>query len=227
MPTPLVIFDLDGTLLDTAPDLMASLNHTIDAIGLEPVAYEDVTFLVGAGARAMIDRALKLRDTTLSTAEKEQLFERFLDHYGGSMPGETLPYPGLLDAMDRLEAAGISMAICTNKVEALAKRLLTLLGLSHRFAAITGGDTFAVRKPHGDHLHGTIKQAVGHPHMTVMVGDSTRDIEAARNAGVPSIAVPFGYSDVAVETLRPDRIIRHYTELTPELVRDLFARTGT
>ena len=223
MPTPLVIFDLDGTLLDTAPDLMASLNYTIDAIGLEPVAYEDVTFLVGAGARTMIDRALELRDTVLSTAEKERLFERFLDHYGGSMPGETLPYPGVLDAMDRLEAAGMSMAICTNKVETLAKRLLTVLGLAHRFAAITGGDTFAVRKPDGDHLHGTIGKAAGCRHTTVMVGDSINDMEAARNAGVPSIAVPFGYSDVAVETLRPDRIIRHYAELTPELVSGLFA----
>ena len=117
----------------------------------------------------------------------------------------------------------MALAICTNKTEAMARRLLELLGLSHRFAAITGGDSFAVRKPHGDHIHGTIDQALGDKSATVMVGDSVNDIHAARNAGVPSIAVPFGYSDVAVEELAPNRVIQHYDELTPDLVYGLLA----
>ena len=224
MHNTLVIFDLDGTLLHTAPDLMASLNHAIAALELQPVAYEDMTYLVGSGARAMIDRALELRGAAVSEADKERLFARFLDHYSRSMPGDTVPYPGLLDALDRLEAAGMSLAICTNKVEAMAKRLLTALNLAERFAAITGGDTFEVRKPHGDHVRGTIEKASGSRDSTVLVGDSVNDIKAAHNAGVPSIAVPFGYSDVAVEDLRPDYIIRHYRELTPELVTGLLAR---
>ncbi len=223
MPKPLVIFDLDGTLLDTAPDLMESLNHTIDALGLAPVAYEDMTYLVGAGARAMIERALDLRNHVLADGELDGLFDRFLDHYSGAMPGSSAPFPGLLEAMERLEDAGMALAICTNKTEAMARRLLELLGLSHRFAAITGGDSFAVRKPHGDHIHGTIDQALGDKSATVMVGDSVNDIHAARNAGVPSIAVPFGYSDVAVEELAPNRVIQHYDELTPDLVYGLLA----
>jgi phosphoglycolate phosphatase len=221
MPSPLVIFDLDGTLLDTAPDLMESLNHAICTLGLEPVRYDDMTFLVGAGARAMIERALDLRKAVIREAELDRLFDQFLDFYSGSMPGASRPYPGVLDAMDRLASAEMSLAVCTNKTEAMAKRLLDLLGLSQRFSAITGGDTFAVRKPHGDHIRWTIKQALGSETAAVMVGDSVNDIQAAQNAGIPSIAVPFGYSDVAVEHLGPDRVISHYEELTPELVTGL------
>lgn len=224
MPAPLVIFDLDGTLLDTAPDLMKSLNHTIGKLGLEPVRYEDITFLVGAGARAMIVRALEMRETAVHESEIENLFNRFIEFYSGSMPGISVPYPGLLSALDRLEAAGMSMAVCTNKTEALARRLLDLLGLTGRFSAITGGDTFSVRKPHGDHIRGTIEMALGSEAAAIMIGDSINDIHAARNAGIPSVAVPFGYSDVAVEHLAPNRIISHYDELTPDLVNRLLKR---
>lgn len=224
MSTPLVIFDLDGTLLDTAPDLMKSLNHTISKLGLEPVEYDDITFLVGAGARAMIERALEMRNTVVHESEIELLFARFIEFYSGSMPGVSTPYPGLLEALDRLEAAGMSMAVCTNKTESLARRLLDLLGLTRRFSAITGGDTFTVRKPHGDHIRGTIDMALGSMAAAVMIGDSVNDIHAAQNAGIPSIAVPFGYSDTAVEHLGPNRIIHHYDELTPDLVTGLLSR---
>ncbi len=224
MPRPLVIFDLDGTLLDTAPDLMTSLNHTIGRLGLAPVHYDDITSLVGAGARAMIVRALEMRDTIVHESEIDRLFARFIEFYSGSMPGASTPYPGLLDALDRLEAAGMAMAVCTNKTESLARRLLDLLGLAKRFCAITGGDTFPVRKPHGDHIRGTIDMALGCSTAAVMVGDSVNDIHAAQNAGIPSIAVPFGYSDVAVEHLGPNRVIGHYDELTPDLVNGLLVR---
>lgn len=224
MPTPLVIFDLDGTLLDTAPDLMESLNHTIGKLGLEPVHYDDIAFLVGAGARAMIVRALEMRNTAVQESEIDLLFAGFIEFYSGSMPGVSTPYPGLLDALDRLDAAGMSMAVCTNKTESLARRLLDLLNLTERFTAITGGDTFPVRKPHGDHIHGTIKLALGSRKTAVMIGDSVNDIRAAKNAGIPSIAVPFGYSDTAVEQLGPNRVINHYDELTPDLVSGLLSR---
>jgi phosphoglycolate phosphatase len=219
----LVIFDLDGTLVDTAPDLIDSLNHTIAGAGLEPVGFEDLTHLVGQGARTMIARAFALRETELQPAHLDELFAVFLKHYRDNMPGRSKPYDGVVAAMDRLEAAGYALAICTNKSESLARALLVEIGLDHRFRAIIGGDSLPYRKPDGRHIVATAEAAgAGHLH-AVMIGDSVNDIEAARNAAVPSIAVPFGYSDVPVHDLRPDHVIAHYDELTPALVERLLA----
>lgn len=223
VPPLLAVFDLDGTLIDTAPDLVDSLNHTIAARDLEPVTYADLTHLVGHGARAMIERAFALRGVPLTDGDYEAMLERFIDHYKGGMPGKSRPYPGLLAALDRLEAAGIRAAVCTNKMEGLARPLIEGLGMTSRFAAITGGDTFVVRKPDPEHLLGTIRLAGGEPSRAVMIGDSLNDFKVAANAGIPSIAVPFGYSDVPVETLKPGRVIQHFDELTPELVEDMLA----
>ncbi|MDL2400618.1 HAD family hydrolase [Rhizobium mayense] len=223
MKSPLVVFDLDGTLLDTHADLVESLNHTIAALELAPVNYSDLTYLVGNGAQVMIERACKLRGYILKSEELPTLLQRFIAHYIETMPGLTQPYPGLLAALDALRAQGYKFAVCTNKMESLARILLERLGLTHYFEAITGGDTFTVRKPNAEHLIGTVERAGGDLRRTVMIGDSINDILVARNAGVPSIAVPFGYSDVSVDTLGPNRVITHYDELTPALVRDLLA----
>lgn len=223
MSAPLVVFDLDGTLVDTAGDLIASLNHTIGLEGLEPVGYDDLTWLVGHGAQVMISRAFALRGRELSDGDLARMLAVFVDHYAEAMPGVSKPYPGLLAAMDRLTAAGAGLAVCTNKLETLARRLIDGLGLSPRFSAITGGDTFAVRKPDAEHLLGTVRLAGGDPARTVMIGDSLNDMAVARNAGIPSIGVPFGYSDVPVAELEPTRIIAHFDELTPALVEDLLA----
>lgn len=224
MPTMLAVFDLDGTLIDTAPDLIDSLNHTIAIRHLEPVTYADLTHLVGHGAKAMIERAFALRNAPLADADFAPMLARFIEHYKGGMPGKSTLYPGLLASLDRLAEAGVRLAICTNKMESLARPLIEGLGMTARFAAITGGDTFAVRKPDAEHLLGTIRLAGGEPSRTVMIGDSLNDIKVAANAGIPSIAVPFGYSDVAVETLNPTRVIRHFDELTPDLLQSLLAR---
>ncbi|ABC91161.1 phosphoglycolate phosphatase protein [Rhizobium etli CFN 42] len=220
-PAPLVVFDLDGTLLDTHADLVESLNHTIAALGLEPVSYDDLTHLVGQGARVMIERACRLRGHSLAEDGLPLLVERFVAHYAGNMPGHTEPYPGLVAAMNRLKSTGYRLAVCTNKMESLAVGLLDKLDLVSYFEAITGGDTFQYRKPDARHLTGTIERASGDISRTVMIGDSINDIAVARNAAVPSIAVPFGYSDVPVSSLDPDVIITHYDELTPELVEGL------
>ena len=217
----LVVFDLDGTLLDTHADLVVSLNHTIAALSLEPVSYDDLTHLVGNGARVMIERACRLRGHPLESDALPPLIERFVAHYAGNMPGHTQPYPGLIGAMDRLKSKGYRLAVCTNKMESLALGLLEKLDLTSYFDAISGGDTFPVRKPDARHLTGTIDRAGGDITRTVMIGDSINDIAVAKNAGVPSIAVPFGYSDVPVSTLDPDHIITHFDELTPELVETL------
>jgi phosphoglycolate phosphatase len=222
--TPLlVVFDLDGTLIDTHTDLIESLNFTIAAHKLAPLHYDDLTHLVGHGARVMIERAFSLRGQPLIEEEFPPMLERFIEHYRGNMPGKSQPYPGLTAALDRLQAAGVKLAVCTNKMEGLARPLLDGLGLTARFAAITGGDTFAVRKPDAAHLLGTIERAGGDPKRTIMVGDSLNDIKVAQNANVPSIAVPFGYSDVPVETLAPTVIIDHFDKLTVDLVESLIA----
>jgi phosphoglycolate phosphatase len=223
----LVVFDLDGTLLDTHADLIDSLNHTIASIGLAPVSYDDLTHLVGHGAKVMIERACKLHGHPLTEDESGPLLQRFIAHYSSTMPGHTKPYPGLIAAMDNLKANGFTLAVCTNKLESLARTLIDALGLTHYFAAITGGDTFPVRKPDARHLLGTIEKAGGTPERSIMVGDSFNDIAVAKNAAVASIGVPFGYSDVPIESLEPTRIIQHFDELTPDfanaLIRDYAA----
>lgn len=221
MKAPLVVFDLDGTMIDTHADLIESLNHTITAAGIEPVSYDDLTHLVGQGARVMIRRAFDLRKAPLDDQELEPLFARFIAHYKAGMPGKSLPYPGFVACLDRLVAAGMTAAVCTNKQETLALPLLEGLGLLHRFTAITGGDTFDVRKPDARHLLGTIERAGGDPARSIMIGDSVNDILAAQNAKIPSVAVTFGYSDVPVADLKPTAIIETYEELTPEFVLSL------
>lgn len=221
---PTVVFDLDGTLVDTAPDLMAGLNHVLAIEGIAPVHYDDMTFLVGQGARAMIDRGLKLRGRPLPESRIGELLDIFIGHYLDGMPGESLPYAGVVNALETLKAEGFRLAVCTNKLERLALPLLKGLKLDAYFDAIAGGDTFPVRKPDAAHILKTIERAGGNGGASVMVGDSVNDILAAQNAGIPAIAVPFGYSDVPVETLNPTRIIGHFDELTPHLVRSLLAQ---
>lgn len=231
MTPALVVFDLDGTLLDTHADLIDSLNHTIASIGLAPVSYDDLTHLVGHGAKVMIERACKLHGHPLTEDESGPLLQRFIAHYSSTMPGHTKPYPGLIAAMDNLKANGFTLAVCTNKLESLACTLIDALGLTHYFAAITGGDTFPVRKPDARHLLGTIEKAGGTPERSIMVGDSFNDIAVAKNAAVASVGVPFGYSDVPIESLEPTRIIQHFDELTPDfadaLIRDYAASNKT
>ena len=216
-----IVFDLDGTLIDTAPDLVESLNHTIAARDLTPVSYEDLTHLVGQGARVMIQRAFALRGAPLAEDEIPALLDRFIAHYEAGMPGKSKPYPGLVEALDRLKAAGYKMAVCTNKMERLAIPLLERLDLTRYFSAIAGGDTFAFRKPDPAHILATAELAVGRAGKILMIGDSVNDILAARNGDIPSIAVPFGYSDVPVETLGASHVIGHFDELTVALVETL------
>jgi phosphoglycolate phosphatase len=224
---PLVVFDLDGTMIDTAPDLITSLNHTIAVADLAPVDFNDLTHLVGQGARVMIRRAFDLRGKPLDDGAVEPLLARFLDHYKAEMPGHSRVYDGLLESFARLESSGMRLAMCTNKLGELAYPLIEKLGLAGRFVAMTAGDTFAVRKPDARHLLGTIEQAGGDPARAVMIGDSVNDILAAKNAGVASIAVTFGYSDVPVDTLDPTAVIAHFDELTVDLVHQVLAQRKT
>ncbi|SON56383.1 Phosphoglycolate phosphatase [Hartmannibacter diazotrophicus] len=216
---PLVVFDLDGTLLDTAADLIGAVNHLMAEEGLPPLDPNAHKVTVSRGGKAMVAAGLEAAGVTVDDAALEALTERFVDLYIRHVADETQPFPGTLDALDRLEQAGIRLAVCTNKRHVLAIELFEKLDLLSRFAAICGGDSFAVRKPDPGHILKTIEAAGGDPATSVMVGDSYADIDAAKAAGVPVIGVSFGYTDIPVRDLGADAVIDHYDELCDTLAR--------
>lgn len=225
MTDKLAIFDLDGTLIDTSYDLLDSLNYCLQSVDLNTVKYEDLTYLVGQGARAMLSRAFDLNKTRVDDPELDRLVAVFVEHYRDNMPGKSELYPELLEALDRLDEGGFQFAICTNKMESLAAKLIDELSLAERFPVLTGGDTFSFRKPDARHILKTAEFAGVSAENTLMIGDSVNDIEAAKNADIPSIAVSFGYSHIPVEELGADLIITNYGELTSELAVDLLKRS--
>ena len=226
MAQPIIVFDLDGTLVDTAPDLLESLNHTLGAGGMTLTDTKGFHRFVGHGGRVMIERAYAAQQRKLATDEHDRLFDVFLGHYGSNIPGKSQPYPGVLEALDRFAAQGFLLAICTNKTSEFSERLIAALGLTPRFAAICGADTFAFRKPDPRHLIETIAKAGGDPSRAVMVGDSQTDIDTAKAAGIPVVAVDFGYTDRHVREYEPSAIISHFDELTVGLATGLIAATA-
>lgn len=221
MPAPILVFDLDGTLVDTAPDLIDSLNHCLSSAGIEPATRDGIGFHVGLGSRAMIERAYALRSRRIAADELERLASTFLQHYADAIPGRSALYPRAVEMLDRHAEAGFVFAICTNKPETLARRLLTALGLASRFAAICGADTFAFRKPDPRHLLETIRMAGGDPERAVMIGDSRTDILTAKAAGVPVIALDFGYSDRPVAEYEPSVVASHFDAISVSLSQGL------
>ena len=221
MTKPIIVYDLDGTLVDTAPDLLDSLNHALNLAGLETAEPTELRKFVGMGGRVMIERAFAAQDKTLEQAQLDRLLAAFLDHYGGAIPGKSKPYAGVLSALDRFERAGYIAAVCTNKYENLATSLIGSLGLAPRFAAVCGQDTFPFRKPDPRHLTETIARAGGSPARAVMIGDSRTDIDTAKAAGIPVVAVDFGYTDRHVREFEPSVVISHFDELTLEVVEGL------
>jgi len=208
-----IVFDLDGTMVDTAPDLVDSLNVILTRRGLAAIPYPTARTMIGGGARRMLEAALTFEKHPFTAAEVDPLFEDFITHYAAHVADRSRPFPGLVDALDRLGADGCRFAVCTNKLEGLSRLLLDALGLSARFAAVCGQDTFGVQKPNPEILLRTIAQAGGSGERAIMVGDSVNDIDTARAAGVPVIAVDFGYTEIPVTQLGPDRVISHFTEL--------------
>ncbi len=223
MDRPTIVFDLDGTLVDTAPDLLDSLNHTLGAGGAAPSDVAGFRQFVGHGARVLIERAYHAQRRPLPVNEHDRLFALFLEHYGANIPGQSKPFPGVVEALDRFRAAGYLLAVCTNKTEDFSRRLLVGLGMSGYFEAICGQDTFAFRKPDPRHLTETIRLAGGAPETSVMVGDSRTDIDTAKAAGIPVVAVDFGYTDRHVREFEPSIVISHFDELTVALAEKLIA----
>lgn len=220
---PLVVFDLDGTLAETAGDLMGALNHVLAGDGLPPLPVDQARSLLGAGGRALIRRGFASAGRPLAEERLEGLFAAFLAFYEAHIADHSHLFPGVVASLDRLEAQGYAFAVCTNKMEGTAKRLLEVLGVAGRFRAICGQDTFAVSKPQPGALLDTIALAGGTPERSVMVGDSRTDIDTAKAARVPVVAVDFGYTDRPVQDFGPDRVIGHFDALD-EAVADLMTR---
>jgi phosphoglycolate phosphatase len=216
----IIVFDLDGTLVDTAPDLIAALNHVLDREGLPPVPLQSARNMIGAGARKLIERGLELEGRTATTDDISRLTKDFIAYYADHITDASRPFEGLEAALDDLAAQGFRFAVCTNKLEWLSKLLLEKLDLSRRFAAICGADTFGVSKPDPTILRETVARAGGLLPEAIMVGDAGTDIGVARRAGIPVIGVEFGYTDVPIAELKPDRLIGHMREL-PEAVSSL------
>jgi phosphoglycolate phosphatase len=179
--------------------------------------------MIGGGARHMIEQGLHRQGRSATPTDVERMFADFIAYYADHIADHSRPFPGLERTLDRLAAQGARLAVCTNKLERLSVLLLDRLGLAARFAAICGQDTFGVQKPDPDILRGTIARAGGRLDRAVMVGDSAPDVAVARAAGVPAIAVDFGYSDVAVERLNPDRVISRF-EALPAAVAAVLSR---
>lgn len=210
---PVIAFDLDGTLVDTAPDLLNTLDLILAGHKLPPVDRAIARNMIGGGARMLIQRALASNGVPVSEDELGELNRQFLTHYAAHVADESRPFPGLLGALDQLTDAGAQLAVCTNKLEHLARLLLDALDLTSRFAVITGGDTYARPKPDPLPLAATIAAAGGAPRRALMVGDSITDVRAARATGIPVITVSFGYTETPAAELGADALIHHFDEL--------------
>ena len=212
-PVRTVVFDLDGTLVDTAPDLINALNFVLVREGMPPVPLPSARNMIGAGARRMLERGLEADGRAASVADIDRMTKDFVDYYADHIAERSRPFEGLEAALDDLAGRGYQFAVCTNKLEWLSKKLLGELGLSARFSAICGADTFGVSKPDPAILQQTVARAGGELSSTIMVGDAGPDIGVARRAGIPVIGVEFGYTEVPIADLKPDRLIAHMRDL--------------
>ena len=214
-----VVFDLDGTLVDTAPDLINALNAVLTREGLPAVPLAAARNMIGAGVRKLLERGLEAEGVEASPSDFTRMMDDFIAYYAEHIADDSRPFDGLEAALDGLAADGYRLAVCTNKLEWLSKRLLDRLNLSARFAAICGADTFGVTKPDPAILRQTVARAGGELAGTIMVGDAGPDVGVARRAAVPVIGVSFGYTEVPMADLKPDRVIHHYSELNEAVTK--------
>lgn len=214
-----VVFDLDGTLVDTAPDLTAALNHVLPRVDRGPVTVEAVRTMVGQGLRKLIERSLAATGGIPDNADIEAMFSGAFDFYRDHLTDQSVPFPAARNVLDHLTNDGVTLGVCTNKPVALSEMLLGELNLIGYFAAILGGDSLAVKKPEAEHLLATLAHMNATVEDAVMIGDSQADIEAARAAAVPVVAVSYGYTMIPVNELGADAIIDHLADLPETLLQ--------
>jgi len=213
-----LVFDLDGTLIDSAPDLLAALNRVLEEEGCPPVTLEDVKMMVGDGAAKLVERGFAKGGAWLDGPDLARLTERYVCYYEAIVADLTRPFPGVPETLERLADAGYRLGVCTNKPEGPAREVLQALGLLRHFKAIHGGDSGPAKKPDPEPLRAVLRELDGAPESGVMVGDSPVDVATARAAGVPVIVVPHGYSRVSTDELRADAVLAEFAEL-PELLK--------
>jgi phosphoglycolate phosphatase len=214
---PAVIFDLDGTLADTAPDLVSALNFALKKREFPEVTRDEVKQIVGQGAMAMIERACQIHKRRLSKGDLEYMHSHFLDHYQLHISRDSRLFPHVMEVVNELRSENIKVCICTNKYEGLARKFLRGMGIMERFDAVTGGDSFAFKKPDGRHLFETMKLADANMERAVMIGDSINDALAAKNAGIKLALVDFGYTDKPVQEMGADLLLSSFKDAAPKI----------
>ena len=212
-----LVFDLDGTLIHSAPDLHAALNRVLAEAGRDPVTLGEVTRMVGDGMPNLVQRGFEA--TGGPPDDPRKWLARFRALYGQDSATLTTVYPGVLDTLESLGTAGHRMAICTNKPIEATRAVLQSFALARFFSAVAGGDSLPVRKPSPGHLLGVLAMMDAGPEGAVMIGDSPNDVAAALNAAVPVIAVAYGYRRVAAEDLGADVLIERFSDLPAALRR--------
>jgi phosphoglycolate phosphatase len=218
-----IAFDLDGTLVDTAPDLVGALNVLLAEEGLAPLSLDQARPFIGRGARWLIERGFQAAAAPLEAGRASALFERFIAHYNAHIADESRPFPGVVEALETLKGAGARLCVCTNKLTGLSMNLLDALDMSRLFDAVVGADAAPAAKPDPRHLTTAIAAAGGTVERAILVGDAATDAGAARAAGASLILVSFGYTEVPARELGPDILIHHFDELPPACVRLLTA----
>ncbi|CAN7247679.1 phosphoglycolate phosphatase [Phenylobacterium sp. LjRoot225] len=218
-----IAFDLDGTLVDTAPDLIGTLNVLLAQEGLPPFPLSEARPFIGRGAKWMLERGFQAAGATLEEARAPELFDRFIAHYLDHIADESRPFPGVEAALDLLRAEGARLAVCTNKLTGLSLALLDALDLTRRFDAVIGADATPACKPDPRHLTTAVAAAGGTMEKAILVGDASTDAGAARAAGAPLILVSFGYTEVPARDLGADLLIDHFDELVEGCARLLGA----
>ncbi|TAJ70843.1 MAG: phosphoglycolate phosphatase [Phenylobacterium sp.] len=221
-----IAFDLDGTLVDTAPDLIGTLNVLLKDEGLPARPLDEARPFIGRGARWLIERGFEAAGQHLHPARVQPLFDRFIAHYLEHIADESRPFPGCEAALDALKAQGARLAVCTNKRTDLSMALLEALGLADRFEAVIGADRAPAIKPDPRHLQAAVDAVGGDIGRTILVGDAATDAGAARAAKAGLILVSFGYTEIPAEDLNPDILIHSFDEL-PEACGRLLGRTWT
>ena len=221
-----LLFDLDGTIIDSAPDVCKSVNRALDAMGRPPITVEDTKFLVGFGARTLCDKALAITGELGSEEDIDLLLTGFLNSYRKNPCEHTIVFPGALDALNLFKDAGIQLGICTNKPEATCFPVLDALELRHFFSSIICGDTLQFRKPDPRHIYHTLDEMGADLSNAAFIGDSEADIKAANNAGLPCVLVTFGYCHVPFDELKANAVIDHFHELD-EALREISRQTAT
>jgi len=218
--TPALIFDLDGTLVDTAPDLLGALNAILIREGRRPVDHADLRHLVGYGARTMLSEAFKMTGDAMEDARLPHLIDDYIDHYRRHVAVASRPFPGVDETLAALKERGFKLGVLTNKPQELTDLLLPALDLDRYFDAIHGAGRYSYSKPDARVFHHVMDELGGGP--ALMIGDSTTDVQTARAAKVKVILVSFGYTPEPAHTLGADAVVDHFADI-PDVATMLLA----